>query len=326
MNIIKCCGGHFFDVDTYTVCPHCGKGPEKRKNQAVKKRKGIFGKEKKFSRETDDNINDINEGSGRTVSYDNDMLQIISVEQEEENGNINKGKGYPRTRGLWNVNTVNSVDEISEKNNNIFSDINDNDCFFVDENIKKENTEDMKNNIIDDKKEESIESAVQKVSAYDKGKTFGYFSLNRDRENKKEISDSEKNNTNNNIESVSNKETNKFFEPAVGWLVCIKGPHWGESFNIFTGKNSIGRNGNNRIVISKDNSVSRDKHAIIIFEPKKREFFIKPGDSNGLVYLNGENIFDVKKIVQYDEIEIGGTTLKLATLCGEQFSWEDYMN
>ena len=114
-------------------------------------------------------------------------------------------------------------------------------------------------------------------------------------------------------------------EPVVGWLVSVKGEHLGECFNIYSGKSSMGRSQNNRIVFSKDGQISREKHAFIMYEPKKREFFIQSGDSSGLTYLNDENVIGSKKINAFDIIELGGSQFVFVPLCCEKFAWESYL-
>jgi len=114
-------------------------------------------------------------------------------------------------------------------------------------------------------------------------------------------------------------------EPVVGWLVCVGGCHFGECFNIYAGKNSIGRSEENRIVISNDNSISRIKHALIVYEPKKRNFYLQPGDSSGLTYLNDDYITDSHKLATQDMIELGDSKFMFVPLCGETFSWEEHM-
>lgn len=114
---------------------------------------------------------------------------------------------------------------------------------------------------------------------------------------------------------------NKGTDPVVGWIVCVGGAHWGESFSIGAGKNSIGRNSSNRIVLSRETSVSREKHAFIIYEPKKMNFFVQPGDSSGLTYLNDEYITDTQPISSGDIIELGDSQFMFVPLCGPDFSW-----
>ncbi len=124
-----------------------------------------------------------------------------------------------------------------------------------------------------------------------------------------------------------NKTEEKTFsgEPVVGWLVCLKGKSFGNEYRIVAGKNSIGRNSTNEIALDGENSVSREKHAQIIYEPRKREFFIKPGESSGLTYLNDESIFDTTKLQDGDILEFGDTKFLLVCLCGENFDWKDYI-
>ena len=115
-------------------------------------------------------------------------------------------------------------------------------------------------------------------------------------------------------------------DPVVGWLICVRGVHFGEAFNIYMGRNSLGRSHSNRICLSKDNTISREKHAWITYEPRRRTFLIQPGESAGLVYVNGESVLTATEISGNEYIEIGNTRLQLIPLCGENFSWEMFSN
>ena len=114
-------------------------------------------------------------------------------------------------------------------------------------------------------------------------------------------------------------------EPVTGWLVCIAGPHFGESFSIAAGNNSIGRGASNKIVLDRDPAVSGDKHAIIIYEPKNRKFYIQPGDSSGLTYLNETFLKETCELRSRAVIELGGSRFLFIPLCGPAFSWETYL-
>lgn len=152
------------------------------------------------------------------------------------------------------------------------------------------------------KQRDSFEEELKDFNQTKEGKTFGYFHVD--------------------IEEPSLTES---CEPVVGWLVCIKGNHFGESFNITAGKNSIGRGTDNFIIISKDQSVSRSKHAWITYEPKKRNFYIAPGESRGLIYLNNDVVNSSQTIKALDTIEIGKSLFIFMPLCGEDFSWDNYI-
>jgi len=149
---------------------------------------------------------------------------------------------------------------------------------------------------------EPLKDAIKKAISSNEGKTIGFFHAG---------------NTENN--AVSN-------EPVVGWLVCIKGNHFGESFNIFAGRNSIGRGESNMINIARDDAVSRSKHAWLTYEPKKRNFYIQPGEGSGLTYLNGDNVMESKKLSAKDVLEFGNGQYMLIPLCGDDFTWEDYLD
>lgn len=113
-------------------------------------------------------------------------------------------------------------------------------------------------------------------------------------------------------------------DPVAGWLVCIEGEDFGGSFTIKSGRNFVGRSADMDIVLRGDNSISRFKHAVILYEPKRREFIAQAGESRELFYLNDEVVLNPVKLNQYDILTIGNTRLMFFPCCGENFSWDDY--
>lgn len=111
--------------------------------------------------------------------------------------------------------------------------------------------------------------------------------------------------------------------PVVGWLVCIAGPSKGKDYRIIAEKNFIGRSPQMDIRILGDNSISNKNHAIIAYDPKKRETLLLPGDSQGLVYLDGTAIYSPQVINAFDQIELGKSKFIYIPLCGDHFEWED---
>lgn len=111
-------------------------------------------------------------------------------------------------------------------------------------------------------------------------------------------------------------------EPLVGWLVGLNGEVYGEGFPLVTGRNYIGRGADMDVVLRGDPSVSRNKHAIIIYDPKNRQFLVQPGESKELFYLNDKVVLDTLTIINGSVLCIGETKLKFVALCGEDFSWE----
>lgn len=358
MNIVKCINGHFYDSETYRNCPTCGKCQEQVKE--ITGGKGWLFKKKDnppghghmedYPRGVDVKTEAYEtRGNGGTVigqGYTGTARD--NMEEQIDNNQTDDGKSrvVGKTWGLWDGKTVNGEEGINSrtledgpyvKMEEMFIDPPKSQVvsqreehpeqYGVQQTRQPEQqavqqVREPEQQGIQHKEEKStdIETAVIEATANYDGKTFGYFSIKRDynKASEKESSSTA------NYKPEQHVPVNA--EPVVGWLVCVRGKHLGQSFNIYAGNNSVGRNNNNRIVLPEDNSVSREKHAIVVFEPKKAEFYIKSGDSNGLVYLNGETVFETKRIEKYDKIEIGATVLMMIPLCGEQFSWEDYLN
>lgn len=115
-------------------------------------------------------------------------------------------------------------------------------------------------------------------------------------------------------------------DPVVGWLVCVKGAHFGEDFRIKSGRNFIGRSGSMDISLCSDISVSREKHAILTYDPKGNEFIIQPGESTELCYLNEKIILVPMELKPYDTICLGETELMFVPFCGQKFNWNKIEN
>lgn len=112
-------------------------------------------------------------------------------------------------------------------------------------------------------------------------------------------------------------------DPVVGWLVCTKGVHKGEDFHLRAGRNFIGRGQNMDIILSGENTVSRDKHAIVLYEPNQRIFLAQMGESHELVYLNGNLLMGNAQMKAYDRLQLGDAELMLVPCCCESFNWLD---
>lgn len=64
---------------------------------------------------------------------------------------------------------------------------------------------------------------------------------------------------------------------------------------------------------------------MIVYEPKKRVFYIKSGESSGLTYVNDEIVMETKQLEAWDKITLGDSDFLLIPLCCDRFSWEDYI-
>lgn len=113
-------------------------------------------------------------------------------------------------------------------------------------------------------------------------------------------------------------------DPVVAWLVVLAGPGRGSSVKLGYGQNSLGRDREERCSLDfGDASISRQKHCFVIYEPRKREYFLRPGDSANLTYLNGDLVTEPKPLAEGSKIEIGKTTLLFVPFCGPDFDWQE---
>jgi hypothetical protein len=112
-------------------------------------------------------------------------------------------------------------------------------------------------------------------------------------------------------------------DPVVGWLVCLEGTDRGRDYRLHAEKNFIGRAPHMDVSIEGDNTVSREKHAVVVFDPKKQTFWLLPGEASGLVYLNGEMINSPAQIKRDDVLEVGQTKLVLFPFCGDKYTWTE---
>ncbi len=123
------------------------------------------------------------------------------------------------------------------------------------------------------------------------------------------------------------EKTTSFFqekaglEPVVGWLVCTSGTHYGKDYRLKSGRNFIGRSRDMDVSLDGDKSVSREKHAAIIYEPKQNIFLAQPGDSKALFYLNGNVVLTPVEIKKNDRIQVGNAELMLIPCCDTAFEW-----
>ena len=113
-------------------------------------------------------------------------------------------------------------------------------------------------------------------------------------------------------------------EPVVGWIIGLSGFYFGESFNLKAGQNFIGRALTNDIALTEEKSISRECHTIVIFDPKTRRYYIQPGRSRSLTYVNGELLMQYRELRIYDKIQIGDSKYLFMPLCGRNFSWDEY--
>jgi len=112
-------------------------------------------------------------------------------------------------------------------------------------------------------------------------------------------------------------------DPVVGWVACVDGPDKGKDWRLVASRNPIGRSAHMAVALLSDNAVSREKHAVIVFEPRRQVFTLLPGDGRGLVYCNGEDVIMPVILKSHDRIEVGKSVLVFVPLAGDKFSWNE---
>lgn len=111
------------------------------------------------------------------------------------------------------------------------------------------------------------------------------------------------------------------FMPVVGWLVCVEGPARGTDYRIRAGYNYIGRAEHMDVCVRGDNTIGRERHALVAYDQEERIFFFGPADGKSIVRLNGKMVMNPQEIKLHDILTVGTTKLMFVPLCGEGFDW-----
>lgn len=112
-------------------------------------------------------------------------------------------------------------------------------------------------------------------------------------------------------------------DPVVGWLVCIQGAAKGVDYRLRVGRNFIGRGDNMTVSIKGDRSISSDRHAIVSYDHIGNCFYVMPGASTQLFYLNGKVVLENMRLKSGDILTLGNTKLMFIPFCTDSFSWQN---
>ena len=291
MDIVKCSKcDKFFDRLTYENCPTCG--AKAGKSVTEKPKKSLFSIKRPETKEIKSGNNqNMKNVSAPSVLYPGSNMSEQPLEQSvNESTDNRKDSHIGDTIGIWEQNS--SVIEKPEQNQSTMQ-------------IAKESN--------------SLSKAFDDVTASSMGKTVSYFDATM------EQFAGIQNNENKAVapKAAASREIAQT-GPVSGWLVCVKGKHFGHSFSLQMGKNTIGRDESNIVSLYLDDSVSREAPATVVYEPRKREFHLMLRyDSSSMVYLNDELVTNNVILRDRDIIGIGNTDLMLVALCGEYFAWEN---
>lgn len=286
----------FYDGDKYEICPHCkGEPIGKTKKDVTVKPHPIT--ESQHNRE--------------------------EPEQHTEKKEHTKKENHIKDKFKWGIKKKGELDEKPEIiiSDDIDEKADDNekaqeaDGFEKSTSIMKETSENNNDNAFGESEEAEKSELTHRQKSEEKSKEGQSVSL-------AEVIKQ--------TESTSNDKTVAFYnfsndvEPVVGWIVCVKGEYMGEGFPLKSGRNNIGRSLSMDIALAKEKSVSREKHAAIVFEPHQKKFFIQGGESSGLTYVNDELVMMFRELSDYDVITLGESKFIFIHFVGDRFSWEDY--
>ena len=111
-------------------------------------------------------------------------------------------------------------------------------------------------------------------------------------------------------------------DPVVGWLVVIAGPGRGRSLEIGAGINSIGRAAGHKLALNfGDMLISREKHALLVYDPRSHRFFLNNGEVRNLTYVNDDVVLAPVELMGGETIAVGNTQLRFVRLCDADFNW-----
>jgi hypothetical protein len=121
---------------------------------------------------------------------------------------------------------------------------------------------------------------------------------------------------------VASSDAGQHDDPVVGWLVVIDGPGRGRSMEIGSGANPIGRAPGQKLCLNfGDTRISRERHAVIVYDPLSRRFFLQSGPGRNLTYLGSDVVLEPKEMKPGDTITVGDTVLHFVPYCGADFGW-----
>ena len=109
--------------------------------------------------------------------------------------------------------------------------------------------------------------------------------------------------------------------PVIGWLVAIKGVHKGRSYEVKQGRNFIGRSTAMDICLSGNSKISRDRHAIITYDPRSKKCFLQPDETRDLIYINDELLFGPMPMKHNDIIVLADEEFVFLALQCDKADW-----
>lgn len=310
MKVVRCKDGHFYDADKYSECPLCKKisGNGDQNPQVPKEKTIVIGKEPSSQihpNEVDfSKLDECKNVTTITSTIDNREPSTMKA-----NENLQKENTSPVRPG---DNETQTVEGFSNQSRHLGND-----------DLEQNNTDRNLN-----KKPERPDDNGETQTGFDFSNqsrhlsNYGLEQNNTDRDFDKKLTRPDDNGETQvnfgNIKKlpevqitpsqghVSSRKNNG---PVVGWVVAIKGPHIGQSFELYAKKNFIGRNNEMAVNLFNDKTVSRTSPLSIVFNRHNSKFMAMTGNSDQTAYINGDLVLQPIQLNENDEISIGSTIL-----------------
>ena len=260
MNVKKCAGGHYFDADKYQLCPHCGASVEEirevEKPAEPKSEGSRFAAWKNRRNHQSAEVTPLPQKTlGKTFGVFDEQPK-----QPEPSKVVRGSSSYGSARETGAVKPAAKQAELYTPSQELIdcpkcghkTSATSKFCRYCGSGLTAESSkapqlpvEDIFSRSNDTRKQKpqeqpapdtrqeapktdkelaeskpsgqsSFEAAVRSAVSAADGKTIGFFSMGT---------------------SAPQNDS----EPVVGWLVCVKGKHFGESFQLAAGRNAVGR-------------------------------------------------------------------------------------
>ncbi|NHQ73240.1 FHA domain-containing protein [Roseovarius gahaiensis] len=120
-------------------------------------------------------------------------------------------------------------------------------------------------------------------------------------------------------------EFDDMVDPIVGWFVVVQGPGIGQSVNLGSGMNTIGRDPDERVALPfGDTLISSKDHVRVIYDDESREFLIAPGSGSNVTKIGTKIVATPQPLENYSLIRLSKQThVRFVAFCNEDFDWSD---
>lgn len=97
----------------------------------------------------------------------------------------------------------------------------------------------------------------------------------------------------------------------MGMLVCVAGQMAGEAFVLKEGENVIGRGANMDVALTYEDTISRQRHAVLVWDARQQAFVLQYDESRQDVWINENSVPSGSVVSDRDVLRLGTCELIL---------------